>query len=80
MFPCTKCGQCCRHLDRSPIYADMHNGNGICKYLDGNLCSIYENRPIVCRIDDAFEVFFKDRMTREEYYELNKKSCELLRK
>lgn len=78
MFPCNKCGACCRNLNRSPLYDEMHNGDGICRYLKGNLCSIYQDRPLICRIDDAYRAFFKKEMTLEEYYERNKKACEML--
>lgn len=78
MFPCSKCGECCRNLNRSPLYRNMHNGDGICIYLKGNLCSIYQSRPLICRIDDAYDVFFKEKMTLEEYYKLNKEACEHL--
>ena len=75
MFMCDKCGKCCRNLDKSPIYAELHNGNGVCKYLDGNLCSIYENRPLLCRVDERFDKFFKNTMPLEKYYKLNYEFC-----
>lgn len=59
MFECDKCGECCRHLKGISIYAELDRGDGICKYLKGNLCSIYEDRPLFCRIDDCYEQFFK---------------------
>ena len=67
MFKCDKCGQCCRNLYKSPIYEALHNGDGICKYLNGNICSIYETRPLVCRVDESYDVFFKEQMSYEEY-------------
>lgn len=75
MFMCDKCGKCCRNLDKSPIYEEFHNGNGICKYLDGNLCSIYENRPLLCRVDESYNKFFKNTMTLEKYYKINYEFC-----
>ena len=75
MFMCDKCGECCRNLDKSPIYAELHSGNGVCKHLDGNLCSIYENRPLLCRVDESYDAFFKNTMTLEKYYKLNYKFC-----
>ncbi len=80
MFKCDKCGQCCRNLDKSDIYRELHNGDGICIYLDGNLCSIYENRPLLCRIDESYEVYFKDKMSLNEYYEANYKICRKLKR
>ena len=79
MFRCDKCGQCCRHLDRSPLYRELHNGDGVCRYLKGNLCSIYENRPLLCRVDDSYQAFFKDKLSYEEYLQLNYESCKILK-
>lgn len=80
MFPCEKCGECCRNLDKSPLYSDLDRGDGVCRYLAQNLCSIYESRPLKCRIDDCYESFFKEHMTREEYYRLNRAICIKLQK
>ena len=66
-FPCTKCGQCCRHI--SSILANSSNyptvikdlierfpyevnEDGSCSKLTSDgLCSVYENRPIMCNIN-----------------------------
>lgn len=80
MFICDKCGECCRHLKGISIYADLDRGDGVCKYLEGNLCSIYENRPLFCRVDDCYELFFKDEFTREEFDRLNTKICNNLKR
>lgn len=77
-FPCTKCGKCCRHLHLNALYRDLDRGDGVCRYLDGNLCSIYSIRPLKCRVDDAYEKYFQHQMTLEEYYNLNKKMCKQL--
>lgn len=82
MFPCDCCGLCCRSLAQSEAYSDLDRGDGICMYFDDitNLCTIYENRPDKCNIDKSYERFFKNSMTLEEYYELNRKACDKLRK
>lgn len=80
MFMCDKCGECCRNLDKSSIYADLHSGNGVCKYLDGNMCSIYENRPLLCRVDESYDALFKNTITLENYYKLNYEFCTKLKK
>lgn len=80
MFSCDKCGLCCKSLAGNPIYKDLDRGDGTCKYLTGNLCSIYDERPLICRIDGAYEAFFKEYMTMEEYYSENYKVCNLLKK
>lgn len=80
MFKCDKCGECCRNLDKSPIYQSMHDGNGVCRFLKGNICSIYNDRPLICRVDDSYEVFFKDEMSYDEYLQQNYLCCEILKK
>ena len=79
MFKCDKCGKCCRKLNKSDIYKELHNGDGICKYLDGNLCSIYLNRPLLCRVDECYELYFKESMTRDEYEKFNYEVCSILK-
>lgn len=79
MFQCEKCGQCCRHLDRSDIYKELNRGDGICIYLKDNLCSIYETRPILCRVDESYEYYFKELYSKQEYYELNYRACKKIK-
>lgn len=78
-FKCSQCGACCRNLDKNSDLISYHNGDGICKYLntEKNLCSIYEERPIFCRVDEGYK-FFKNELTLEEYYQKNKEMCEVL--
>lgn len=75
MFKCNKCGQCCRNLNKSDLYNDLNRGDGVCRFLKKNLCSIYETRPQLCRIDDCYQLYFKDIYSIEEYYKLNYKAC-----
>lgn len=79
MFHCDKCGQCCRHIGGNPLYADLDRGDGICKYLEGNLCTIYDTRPLLCRIDEAYDIYFASLMTKKEYYRLNYNACKKLK-
>lgn len=79
MFPCDKCGACCRNLHLSPLYAELDRGDGVCKYLSKNLCSIYESRPLLCRVDESYEKFFKEVMSIEEYYRINLDVCKKLK-
>lgn len=80
MFSCDQCGSCCRNLDKSDLYAWLDRGDGTCKYLSGNQCSIYGNRPLLCRIDECYDRYFHKVMGRDEYYKLNRAECEKLRK
>lgn len=80
MFLCDMCGECCRHLNASALYKDLNRGDGICRYLDGNKCSIYSSRPLLCRVDESYDRFFKEVYTKDEYYRLNYEACERLKK
>lgn len=75
MFPCDKCGECCRQLNKSSAYAMLDRGDGTCKYLKDNLCQIYDQRPIICQVDRCYDLFYKELMTREQFYELNRSVC-----
>lgn len=81
MFKCACCGCCCRNILLSSIYFKLDCGDGICKYFDEqtSLCSIYEERPIECNIDAMYVKFFKDKMTKGKYYELNYSGCKALK-
>ena len=78
MFKCTCCGECCRNLGKSDVYKELDRGDGTCKYLDGNKCSIYDERPLLCRIDESYEVYFREQYSLEEYYEFNYSICKQL--
>lgn len=80
MFVCDKCGACCRHLDMSPLYNELNRGDGVCKFLRENLCSIYENRPLLCRVDESYDAFFLETMSKDEYNRLNYEACDKLKK
>ena len=80
MFKCDQCGACCRHVNLSSYYQSLDRGDGECKYLDGNLCTIYEKRPLLCRVDESYMAFFRKSMSKEEYYRLNYEACRKLKK
>jgi len=80
MFKCDQCGECCRHLKNSSIYKELDRGDGVCKYLVDNVCSIYDTRPLQCRVDESYQVFFKELYSLDEYYKLNYEGCKNLKK
>ncbi len=79
MFKCDKCGECCRSIGGNILYTHLDRGDGVCKYLLGNLCSIYQNRPTLCNIDKCYDLFFKDKMSKEEFYRFNLEICNKLK-
>ena len=77
MFPCTSCGLCCQNISNIKDLKEYDLGNGTCKYLDSisNLCTIYENRPDICRVDKMFDLVYSSEFTQEEFYIENAKVC-----
>lgn len=76
---CDCCGLCCRHVGRFAQMRDYALPDGSCKYLVDNKCSIYDHRPLVCNVAEAYKLFFKERMSEAEYYDLQQRSCDLLK-
>lgn len=78
-FKCDRCGACCRTVGLIEEAKFLDRGDGVCKYLtDNNLCSIYDFRPEICRVDKMYKRY-KDKMTWDEYLELSYEACEELR-
>lgn len=77
MFQCGRCGRCCRQVGKAKVNVDLDRGDGVCRFLNEstNLCSIYNNRPLICNIDRAYDEMYSDLITREEFYEINYEAC-----
>lgn len=55
-----------------PELRSYDRGDGACVHLtDDNLCSIYDQRPSVCRVDDAQPAV----MTPQEWHRRNHDAC-----
>ncbi|EKB13683.1 TPA: YkgJ family cysteine cluster protein [Aeromonas veronii] len=82
MFKCDGCGHCCENLQRNEVMQDMHSGDGICHFFNkvSRKCNIYENRPLVCRVDDYFRLHMVGSMSKSEYYKANIHYCDLIKK
>lgn len=74
-FICTKCGECCRHISDVPELKSFDLGNGTCRYLDGNICRIYADRPIVCNGKSLYEMYYSKTLRYEEYLEIASELC-----
>ena len=77
MFPCEKCGCCCRKVGEVFFAKYLALPDGSCKNLDqnSNLCKIYDQRPIFCRVDEFYDQKYSSEMSREEFYKINKELC-----
>ena len=81
-FPCNACGKCCRHVNLSEQTAYLDRGDGVCHYFNEstNLCSIYETRPLVCRVEDYYKTYLTHICDWDEFIVINQKICEQLQK
>lgn len=79
-FHCIQCGECCRHINLIPQLAAFDTGDGVCIHLHGNLCGIYAFRPAICQVELMYQKYFSDQYSCEEFYQLNERACEEIRK
>ena len=69
-FDCAKCGACCKLFN-------PFTGLGRCPRLTADdLCSIYEERPDICRVDEMAK---RSGVPIDEYYKTAELSCEALK-
>ncbi|WAC74594.1 YkgJ family cysteine cluster protein [Roseateles sp. SL47] len=73
-FPCTGCGACCRAL---PAASALNRGDGVCRHHDAvtQRCTIYAERPLICRVDDLYRERLAGQVTRRVYYLLQAQAC-----
>ena len=55
--------------------AEFDRGDGICCHLNQNLCSIYEQRPLICNVQKMYDLFFRTKMDEQAYIQENLKVC-----
>src|SRR3989304_3649866 len=80
MFGCTMCGACCRRVglvinklkEKWNFPYDVKE-NGECEKLIDKKCSVYENRPDICRIDKMMQQ--TTTINKKEYYYATTKKC-----
>ena len=77
-FLCSKCGACCLVAGTKGM---PNRGDGACIYLTkDNLCSVYDKRPLECRVKDSALIIKKQNkdFSIKEYYKANTKACHQL--
>jgi Fe-S-cluster containining protein len=79
-FPCTGCGLCCQNISEIEELKEFDLGNGVCRYYNQltKECSIYQDRPLVCRVDKMYSKNYSKEYSKEEFYQLNAKICNYL--
>lgn len=79
MFSCTKCGLCCKNIDKIPQLSAYDRGDGRCIYLtELNLCKIYAKRPDICNVEKMYDLVYCKLMSRKEYDKINAEGCKTL--
>jgi len=79
-FPCSKCGLCCKILKDIKVnnFPYIIDETGKCEKLtDDNLCSVYDNRPFICNIEEVTE---RIGINKSEFYKLNIEMCNKIKK
>ncbi len=80
-YPCTQCGLCCKNIQSVESLSTFHLGDGVCiNYDDSVGCTIYNERPDVCRIDEGYKKFFSSVISFSDYYKKNAEVCNQLQK
>lgn len=81
VFNCTRCGICCMFVD--PVLEKPGPCSKLVMENDGKYtCSIYNERPEVCRVGFGRERFNKDNdcnMDLNEWYKVNELMCDTLK-
>jgi|TARA_R110000824_G_scaffold9137_2_gene41142 Fe-S-cluster containining protein len=77
-FLCSQCGLCCKLAGFLKSTKDVLpiNKDGSCSNLIDNKCSIYEDRPDICRVEKM--ISNKDNLSRKDYYIKSTKVCHTL--
>jgi|TARA_R110000823_G_scaffold283033_1_gene401224 Fe-S-cluster containining protein len=79
LFKCSSCGSCCKRVSNIIDFPEPIKKDGSCSHLtDDNLCGIYNERPLICRVDKYYDVFLKEKMSRSEWNSVNTKSCNIM--
>lgn len=76
-FPCTQCGLCCQHVDIADETRFLDRGDGTCRHFDAaeRSCTIYAERPEICRVDRMYAQHYVRLYTWEEFVALNLEVC-----
>ncbi len=81
-FPCTQCGKCCQNVHLAEETRFLDRGDGTCKHYSdsGKQCTVYADRPDICRVDRQYEMNYANRYSWDEFVDLNLQVCAVLAK
>lgn len=78
-FPCNQCGACCQRVDIASETRFLDRGDGTCRHFHdkSKMCSIYSERPEICRIDVQYIKHYS-YYSWNEFVKLNQEICHVL--
>lgn len=92
-FKCDMCGLCCKKIGTALKNKGIHPGldeaieafpyklvDGKCPKFKRNRCTVYEDRPLICRIDDLYTKYPDLAENREAWHNKQYESCAALKK
>ncbi|PWC18958.1 YkgJ family cysteine cluster protein [Brenneria corticis] len=79
-FPCTQCGLCCQRVNLAQKTRYLDRGDGTCRHYDAASkgCSIYHERPDICRVDLQYRLNYARFYSWEAFVALNLTVCRQL--
>jgi Fe-S-cluster containining protein len=92
MFNCSGCGLCCTKIkvildtkESSPVkhiidqFPHTAREDGSCEKYDRETkkCTVYEDRPLLCRVDEMHK-HWPEKMSLQEYYKRTEQVCKIL--
>ena len=85
MFKCSGCGLCCKNVERAAestkhikalAFPYSWDETGRCEKLNSdNTCSVYNERPLLCNVDEVIKFFNLDKYN---FYKINELACKEL--
>ncbi|MGI2024410.1 YkgJ family cysteine cluster protein [Shewanella glacialipiscicola] len=81
-FPCNACGLCCRRVNESVETDFLDRSDGVCRHFDEqtHLCTIYDERPLVCRVEDYYQANLSSSVSWTVFVDLNVDICNELQR
>ncbi len=79
-FPCNQCGLCCQHVHLATETRLLDRGDGTCLHYDAasRRCSIYAERPDICRVDRQYEQRYAQQYSWDAFVAVNLQVCTFL--
>lgn len=80
IFPCIQCGLCCQHVHVAIETQMLDRGDGTCRHYNeaSKQCSVYADRPDICRVDRQYVLNYVKLYSWDEFIELNLQVCHQL--